>query len=180
LLRVILNINQSINQSINIENGLLLNLTKTEALVTGSRHQLSKFDRSAGIYADGSVVQFNKSICVLGVMVDELLSFDDLVSAVVVVQSCNNHIRSLRHIRRLIDRDTANTLACAIVNSRLDYCNALLYAACLSRAYIDYSAFRTRSHVSFAMFIMVNLPLAYFKLFIGYQSQTELPTRLLQ
>ena len=108
-----------------LENGLLLNPTKTEALVTGSRHQLSKFDRSTGISVDGSVVQFNKSIRVLGVTVDELLSFDDHVSA--VVQSCNYHIRSLRHIRRLIDRDTANTLACAIVNSRLDYCNALLY-----------------------------------------------------
>jgi len=60
-----------------LENGLLLNPTKTEALVTGSRHQLFKFDRSTGIFVDGSVVQFNKSIRVLGVTVDELLSFDD-------------------------------------------------------------------------------------------------------
>jgi len=35
-------------------------------------------------------------------------------------------------------------------------------------------------HVSFATFSIFNLPLAYFKLFIGYQSQRELPTRLLQ
>ena len=108
-----------------LENGLLLNPTKTEALVTGSRHQLSKFDRSSGVSVDGNVVQFSKSMRVLGVTLDERLSFDDHVSA--VVQSCNYHIRSLRHIRRLIDRDTANTLACAIVNTRLDYCNALLY-----------------------------------------------------
>ena len=46
---------------------------------------------------------------------------DDQVSA--VVQSCNYHLRSLWHIRRL----TVNTLACTIVNTRLDYCNALLY-----------------------------------------------------
>ena len=56
---------------------------------------------------------------------DECLSFDDHVSS--VVQSCNYHLRSLRHVRRLIDRDTANTLACSIVATRLDYCNALLY-----------------------------------------------------
>ena len=31
------------------------------------------------------------------------------------------------YIRHLIDTDTANTLACSIVASRLDYCNALLY-----------------------------------------------------
>jgi len=108
-----------------LENGLLLNPTKTEALVTGTRHQLSKFDRSTGVSVDGNAVQFSKSMRVLGVTLDERLSFDDHVSA--VVQSCNYHIRSLRHIRRLIDRDTANTLACAIVNTRLDYCNALLY-----------------------------------------------------
>ena len=36
-------------------------------------------------------------------------------------------MRSLRYIRRLIDQDTANTLACSIVASRLDYCNAVLY-----------------------------------------------------
>ena len=42
-------------------------------------------------------------------------------------QSCNYHICSLRHVRQLIDRDTANNLSCAVVSTRLDYCNALLY-----------------------------------------------------
>lgn len=32
-----------------------------------------------------------------------------------------------RHIRSLIDKDTATILACSIVSSRLDYCNAVLY-----------------------------------------------------
>jgi len=36
-------------------------------------------------------------------------------------------MHSLRHIQRLTDCDTANILACAIVNTCLDYCNALLY-----------------------------------------------------
>jgi len=39
----------------------------------------------------------------------------------------NCHIRSLRHIRPLIDRETAVDLACSIVASRLDYCNSVLY-----------------------------------------------------
>ena len=46
---------------------------------------------------------------------------DELISA------CNYHTWSLRHIRRLIDRETVNTLACSIVATRLDYCNAVLY-----------------------------------------------------
>jgi len=44
-----------------------------------------------------------------------------------VVRSCNYHIRSLRHIRPLIDRETAVNLAYSIVTSRLDYSNSVLY-----------------------------------------------------
>jgi len=53
------------------------------------------------------------------------LSFDQHVSD--VVRSCNYHISSLRHIRPLIDRETAVNLACSIVASRLDYCNSVSY-----------------------------------------------------
>ena len=56
---------------------------------------------------------------------DNRLSFDQHVSD--VVRSCNYHIRSLRHIRPLIDRETAVSLACSIVASRLDFCNSVLY-----------------------------------------------------
>jgi len=52
------------------------------------------------------------------------LTFDDHISK--VAGSCRYHIRTLRHIRRLIDRETANTLACSIVATRLDYCNSVL------------------------------------------------------
>ena len=36
-------------------------------------------------------------------------------------------LRLLCHIRPLINRDTANAVACSIAFSRLDYCNAFLY-----------------------------------------------------
>ena len=36
-------------------------------------------------------------------------------------------IRTLCHIRPLVDQDTANTIACSLVCTRLDYCNAILY-----------------------------------------------------
>ena len=41
----------------------------------------------------------------------------------------NYHVRALRHLRRSLTKDVANTLACSIVGSRIDYCNALLYGA---------------------------------------------------
>ena len=108
-----------------LENGLLLNPSKSEALITGSKHQVKSFDSSAGLKVAGSVVPFVDNIKLLGVTIDKNLSFDNHISD--VVRSCNYHIRSLRHIRHLIDRDTAVTLACSIVASRLDYCNSLLY-----------------------------------------------------
>ena len=36
-------------------------------------------------------------------------------------------MKEFRHIRPVLDRSVANTIACSIVTSRLDYCNSLLY-----------------------------------------------------
>src|SRR6476469_8259395 len=36
-------------------------------------------------------------------------------------------MKAFRHIRPVLDRSVANTMACSIVTSRLDYCNSLLY-----------------------------------------------------
>ena len=58
-----------------------------------------------------------------GVMLDSSLSFDNHVNA--VVRACNYNLRSLRYIRHSVTRDIANTLACSIAGSRIDYCNAL-------------------------------------------------------
>jgi len=69
-----------------------------------------------------TVVPCSNSVRILGVAIDSQLTFDKQVTN--VVQSCNYHIRSLRHIYSLTDKDTATILACSIVSSRLDYCNA--------------------------------------------------------
>ena len=55
------------------------------------------------------------------------LSFDKHIKT--VVKSCNYHLRALRHIRRCITQDIASIIACSIVESRIDYCNGLLFGA---------------------------------------------------
>ena len=40
---------------------------------------------------------------------------------------CFYHIRDLRHIHQFISLSVAKTIATALVSSRLDYCNSLLY-----------------------------------------------------
>jgi hypothetical protein len=44
-----------------------------------------------------------------------------------IVKSCNFHVRALRHVRKRLNIESAKTIACGLVISRLDYCNSLLY-----------------------------------------------------
>jgi len=63
----------------------------------------------------------------LGVTIDTNLRFD--CHARNVAKACNFHTRALRHVRSLLTDDIAQTVACSIVASKLDYCNALLSGA---------------------------------------------------
>ena len=56
---------------------------------------------------------------------DKTLSFDKHVKN--IVRASNFHIKALRHVRPLLDKSIANSVACSIVTTRLDYCNSLLY-----------------------------------------------------
>ena len=66
-----------------------------------------------------------KSARNLGVIFDKNFTFCSHIS--VVCNSCFYHMRDLRRIRRHFDLDSAKLLATALVSSRLDYCNSLLY-----------------------------------------------------
>ena len=66
-----------------------------------------------------------KSARNVGVIFDNNFTFCSHFS--VVCNSCFYHMRDLRRIRRQFDLDSAKLLATALVSSRLDYCNSLLY-----------------------------------------------------
>jgi len=67
------------------------------------------------------------SMRVLGVTLDRRLNFDIHASA--VARSCNYHARAIRHISHLLTLDLAQTLACSMILSRIDYCNSVLHSA---------------------------------------------------
>jgi len=108
-----------------LENGMLLNPNKTEAVLFGTRAQRKKIDTSAGIDVTGANVAFSPSVKLLGVTLDEDLTLDRHVTE--IIRGCSYHTRALRHIRPLIDLPTARMVAQGVVTSRLDYCNGLLY-----------------------------------------------------
>ena len=66
-----------------------------------------------------------KSARNLGVIFDKNFTFHSHISA--VHSSCFYHMRDLRRIRRHLDLDSAKLRATALVSSRLDYYNSLLY-----------------------------------------------------
>ena len=75
----------------------------------------------------GSRLQVAPKLKSLGVTIDSHLRFD--CHAKEVARACNYHTRTLRHVRTLLTDDLAQTAACSIVGSRLDYCNAMFYGA---------------------------------------------------
>ena len=78
----------------------------------------------------GSPIKLQTSIKNLGVYLDSRLSFDKQVSE--TCKASYFHIRALRHIRSSLTVEAAKTVATAIVESRLDYCNSLLAGTSVS------------------------------------------------
>jgi len=104
-------------------NDLLLNPDKSEVAFFGTRQRFQRVNLPTHVTVAGSSVAVCDTLKTLGVKLDGTLSFDNHVND--LVRGCNYHLRALRHLRSSLTRDTANTMACSIIGSRIDYCNAL-------------------------------------------------------
>jgi hypothetical protein len=104
---------------------MLLNPDKSEALLVARKSNMENFAGGAGIRIAGSDIAYSVQLKSLGVTLDTKLSLDQHIGN--IVKSSNYNIRSLRHIRPMLSQTVANTIACSIVSTRLDYCNSLLY-----------------------------------------------------
>jgi hypothetical protein len=110
-----------------LENDLLLNADKSEVMFVGTAAQLQKTDHIRSVNVADAVLPVSKKMKSLGFVLDSHLNFSDHVN--MVAKACNCHIWALRHIRHLLTENIAHTLACSIVTSKLDYCNAVLHGA---------------------------------------------------
>ncbi len=106
-------------------NKLKLNPDKTEFLLIGTNQQCKKYTDLFPIDLMGNLVCPDKSARNLDVNFDEEFSFKQ--HAVNLCKNCYYHIRDLSRIRKHLDLSVATGLANALVGSRLDYCNSLLY-----------------------------------------------------
>jgi len=111
-----------------MQNGLQLNPDKSESLIVGTSPQLKQaIPVVPSVTVAGVNLQVAEQMKVLGVVLDQRLTFEKHATA--VAKSCNYHAQAIRHIRHLLTLDLAQTLACSLILSRIDYCNALLHGA---------------------------------------------------
>ena len=59
-----------------------------------------------------------------------------------IVRCCYYHIHHIGQINKFLPRSTRERVVNALVTSRLDYCNSMLYMAQLTIILPDYSVFK--------------------------------------
>ena len=104
-------------------NKLLLNPSKTEFLLIGTKQQRLKFSNLTNLSLSNDIIPVSSSARNLGFIFDSDMSFSDQINS--VSKSCHFHIRDIRRIRHLLPLSTATALANSLVSSKLDYCNSL-------------------------------------------------------
>ena len=106
-------------------NMLKFNASKTDLDVIGSHQQLSKLNLPLAMHVEQSEIITEESITNLGVIMDQHLKLDRHVNKVFKV--CMFHLRNISKIRRFRTTEPCKLLIHALVTSRLDYCNSILY-----------------------------------------------------
>ena len=105
-------------------NMLKLNQDKTEVMVISTKGNLIKNNLSCISFEDVSL-QISSQAKDLGVTFDSNLAMESHVSA--VCRSAYMHLHNIGRVRNCLDQKTAKTLVHALITSRLDYCNSVLY-----------------------------------------------------
>ena len=106
-------------------NKLLLNPSKTEFLLIGTKQQRLKFSQLTTLSLSNDIIPVSSSARNLGFIFDSDMSFTDQINS--LSKSCHFHIRDIRRIRHLLPLSAATALANSLVSSKLDYCNLPIF-----------------------------------------------------
>ena len=104
-------------------NKLLLNPSKTEFLLIGTKQQRLKFSDLTNLSLSNDIIPVSSSARNLGFIFDSDMSFSDQIKS--VSKSCHFHIRDICRICHRLPLSAATALANSLVSSKLDYCNSL-------------------------------------------------------
>ena len=107
-------------------NRLQLNQQKTEFMVIASSHVLNTLP-PLQLDLGHVCIQASSSVKNLGVIIDSTMTMSEQVNS--ICRGVNFHIRNLWRIRRFLTRDACHHAVRALVLSRIDYANSLLFGA---------------------------------------------------
>jgi exonuclease III len=103
---------------------LKINDSKTEYVLIGTKHMLSKVHSSSLKVGDTNILASDR-VRNLGVVFDKHLSMHHHISS--ICKAAYYHLHNIRSIRKFLTKAACETLVHALIFSKLDYCNALLY-----------------------------------------------------
>ena len=109
-----------------IHDRLLINDSKTELILIGSKQQLSKL-QPISISVGNSTINNSSVAKNLGCWFDANLNMSKHITNV-----CNSaffYRHNITSIKKYLREDSLQTLVYAFITNRLDYCNCLLYGA---------------------------------------------------
>ena len=105
-------------------NKLKINDSKTEFLIIGSKHQVDKITIDSIKIGDSEIKPVT-SVKNLGVLIDNDLSMENHITKTCSIAFC--HIYNIKHIRKHLNRNFTENVVLALITSKLDYCNSLLF-----------------------------------------------------
>ena len=105
------------------ENSLQLNCNQSEIIIIGPK-SLTRSTQSFSLANDGSNVTLIRN---LGILFDPTLSF--LPHANHITKTAFLHLNNIACLRPSLSFTAAETLIHALITSRLDYCNSILYSS---------------------------------------------------
>ena len=109
------------------QNSLTINPSKSVSALFSTAPRIQKLDSTGfkNVSVSDSSIQIDKNFTTLGVTLDSTLSLTKHVKQ--TASSSYFHLRALRHIRHLLSDDNAKTIGAALIHSKLDYVNSILY-----------------------------------------------------
>ena len=107
----------------NTQNMLRSNAEKTEVILFTSR--FTKTPNIETLSFAKTIIKLTERVCDLGVNLDKNLSLTYHINE--TCKKATNAIRSIGRIRKYITKENLKLLVNALVLSRLDYCNSILY-----------------------------------------------------
>ena len=155
-------------------NKLLLNPSKTEFLLIGTKQQRLEFSDLTNLSLSNDIIPVSSSARNLGFIFDSDMSFSDQINS--VSKSCHFHIRDIRRIRHLLLFLQPLLLQIHLFPANLTFAIHFTLAS-HKQISTNFNAFKIHWHVSLQILQNINTSHQHSKNYTGFLSNKESTTK---